>query len=38
MAVKEKGGFDLQRYTIATGPKQITVTIEETGDEFEVTV
>ena len=38
MPVKEKGGFDLQKYTISTGPKQIVVTIEETGDEFPVTV
>ena len=38
MATKEKGGFDLQKYTIATGPKKVTVTIEETGDEFELTV
>jgi len=38
MPVKEKGGFDLQKYTISTGPKQITVTIEGTGDEFELTV
>ena len=38
MATKEKGGFDLQKYTIATGPKKGTVTIEETGDEFELTV
>jgi len=38
MPVKEKGAFDLQRYTISTGPKTIKVTIEETGDEFELTV
>ena len=38
MAVKEKGGFDLQKYTIQTGPKQVKIVIEETGDEFEITV
>ena len=38
MAVKEKGGFDLQKYQIQTGPKTITVAIEGTGDEFELTV
>ena len=38
MPVKEKSAFDLQKYTISTGPKQITITIEGTGDEFELTV
>ena len=38
MAVKEKGGFDLQKYTIQTGPKQVKIVIEETGDEFDITV
>ena len=38
MAVKEKGGFDLQKYTINTGPKTIKVEIDETGDEFELTI
>jgi len=38
MAVKEKKAFDLSKYTIATGAKQVTVTIEETGDEIELTV
>ena len=38
MAAKEKGGFDLSKYQVKTGPKTITVEIEETGEEFEVTV
>ena len=38
MAVKEKGGFDLQKYQIQTGPKTITVASEGPGDEFQITV
>lgn len=36
---KVKGGsFELSKYTIGTDPKKVIVKIEETGDEFEVTV
>ena len=38
MTAKEKGGFDLQKYTINIGPKQVTIVIEETGDEIDLTV
>ena len=35
---KEKASFDLSRYTIGNDPKKVQIKIEETGDEFEVTV
>jgi len=38
MSKVKNSGFNLARYTIGTDPKKINVIIEETGDEFEVTV
>tara|TARA_R110002020_G_scaffold191477_2_gene391305 strand:- start:830 stop:1207 length:378 start_codon:yes stop_codon:yes gene_type:complete len=38
MATKEKGQFDLGKYQINVQPKTVTVKIEGTGDEFDVTV
>ena len=38
MAAKEKGQFDLNRYQVKTTSKTVNVSIDETGDEFEVTV
>jgi|TARA_R110000824_G_scaffold29786_3_gene98725 hypothetical protein len=35
---KAKASFDVSKYTIGNDPKKTTVKIEETGDEFEVTV
>ena len=35
---KAKASFDLSKYTIGNDPKKVTVKIEETGDELEVTV
>jgi len=38
MSTVKTSGFNLSKYTIGTDPKKINVKIEETGDEFEVTV
>ena len=38
MAAKEKGAFELSKYQVQTGPKVVKLEIEETGDEFELTV
>ena len=38
MAAKEKGAYELSKYQVQTGPKVVKLEIEETGDEFEVTV
>ena len=38
MAAKEKGAFELSKYQVQSGPKVVKLEIEETGDEFEVTV
>ena len=38
MSTAKTSGFNLSKYTIGTDPKKINVKIEETGDEFEVTV
>ena len=38
MATKEKGQFDLNRYQVKATSKTVNVSIEETGDEFELTV
>ena len=35
---KAKANFDLSKYTIGNDTKKVTVKIEETGDELEVTV
>ena len=35
---KESQEFDLRRYKISAEAKKITVTIEDTGDEFEISV
>ena len=35
---KAKTGFNLAKYTIGNDPKKVDIKIEETGDEFEVTV
>tara|TARA_R110002020_G_scaffold377231_2_gene588288 strand:- start:165 stop:542 length:378 start_codon:yes stop_codon:yes gene_type:complete len=38
MAAKEKGQFDLTKYQINPQAKVVTVTIEGTNDEFDVTI
>jgi|TARA_R110000824_G_scaffold59762_3_gene160230 hypothetical protein len=38
MAAKEKGQFDLNKYQINPQAKVVTVTIEGTNDEFNVTI
>jgi hypothetical protein len=35
---KESAEFDFKKYTLSTEPEKRTIVIEETGDEFEITV
>ena len=36
--VKSTGDFDINKYTLSLEPEKRTITVEETGDSFEVTV
>lgn len=36
--VKSTGDFDITKYTLSLEPEKRTITVEETGDSFEVTV
>jgi hypothetical protein len=36
--VKESKGFDLSKYQIANQTRSVPIVIEETGDEFEITI